>query len=490
MSPADSGAIGCSDFIARHGLWNEAQLAAAADLVRRARDQDIRTVRVSFTDQHGVLRGKTLVVDMLEAVLRNGCSMTSTLLLKDTAHRTVYPVWQSGAGMNLSEMTGASDFVMVPDPTTFQVLPWAPGSAGMLADCYYQSGQPVPFCTRSLCRTQLTRLERSGYRYLAGLELEFYVFKLTDARLEPQHCGQPSEPPQVRMLAHGYQYLTENRFDELEPVLDLLRGTLLQLGLPVRTLESEMGPSQCELTFGPVEGLQAADNVVLVRRAIKQVCRRNGYHATFMCRPALPNMVSSGWHLHQSLVDARTGTNAFVSADERELLSPCGRHFLAGLLEHARAACLLATPTINGYKRYRPYSLAPNRVVWGRDNRGAMIRAIGNPGDPGTHLENRIGESAANPYLYFASQVVSGMDGLERKLEAPAPVDTPYEANTRVLPTNIVEAIAELRHSALFRQQLGDAFIDYLLTLKEFEVRRFLSEEVTDWEQREYFELL
>ncbi len=490
MSSDGIGGIGRSDFVARHALWDDAQVEAAAELVRRIRESNVRTVRLSFVDQHGVLRGKTLVVDMLESVLRNGCSMTSTLLLKDTAHRTVYPVWQSGGGQNLAQMTGAGDFVLVPDPSTFRLLPWVPGSAWMLADCYYQTGVPVPFCTRRVLRTQLARLETAGYRYLAGLELEFYIFKLVDPCLEPQQCGQPSEPPKVRMLAHGYQYLTENRFDELEPILDQLRATLVELGLPVRTLEAEMGPSQCELTFGPVEGLRAADNVVLVRSAIKQVCRRNGYHATFMCRPALPNMASSGWHLHQSLLDTRFGHNAFVSADERELLSPCGRHFVAGLLENAPAACLLATPTINGYKRYRPYSLAPNKIVWARDNRGAMIRVIGGPGDPGTHLENRIGESAANPYLYFASQLVSGLDGLERKLDPPAPVDTPYDTNTRMLPASIVDAIAELRQSALFRRQLGDPFVDYLLTIKEFEVRRFLSEEVTDWEQREYFELL
>ncbi len=148
-----------------------------------------------------------------------------------------------------------------------------------------------------------------------------------------------------------------------------------------------------------------------------------------------------------------------------------------------------AAPTINGYKRYRPYSLAPNKIVWARDNRGAMIRVIGGPGDPGTHLENRIGESAANPYLYFASQIVSGLDGIARKAEPPPAVDTPYDCKSRMLPASLVEAITELRQSALFRTEFGDAFVDYLLTIKEFEVHRFLSEEVTDWEQREYFEL-
>jgi glutamine synthetase len=239
-----------------------------------------------------------------------------------------------------------------------------------------------------------------------------------------------------------------------------------------------------------VAGLQAADDVVLIRSAIKQICRRNGYHATFMCRPALPNMASSGWHLHQSLLDVHGGRNAFVSTDELEILSPCGRQYTAGLLENAAAACLLATPTINGYKRYRPHSLAPNKIVWARDNRGAMLRVIGAPGDPGTHIENRIGEPAANPYLYLASQVVSGMDGMARRLELPAAADTPYDSGPRVLPANILEAIAEFRQSALFRRQLGDSFVDYLSTIKDFEVRRFLSEEVTDWEHREYFELL
>ena len=482
------GEIGRSGFVARHGGWDEEQTRAASTLVRRASDANIRTVRVSFADQHGVLRGKTLVIDMLEALLKNGCSMTSTLLLKDTAHRTVYPVWQVG-GKTPEQMVGAGDVILVPDPTTFRVLPWAPGTAWMLADCRYQSGESVPFCTRTLCRTLLGKLDGAGYRYLAGIELEFYIFKLVDPCLEPQQCGQPAEPPQVRMLTHGYQYLTESRFDEIEPILDQLRGALMQLELPVRTLEVEMGPSQCEMTFGPVQGLRAADNVTLARSAIKQICRRNGYHATFMCRPALPNMASSGWHLHQSLLEKRGGRNCFASDEENRLLSPLAEQFVAGLLENAPAACLLSTPTINGYKRYRPHSLAPNKIVWARDNRGAMIRAVGAPGDVGTHIENRIGESAANPYLYFASQIVSGMDGMARALPLPAPVDNPYEGGARVLPASIVDAIAELRGSALFRRELGDPFVDYLLTIKDFEVRRYLSEEVTDWEQREYFEI-
>ena len=486
---SSEGELGRTNFIAAHGLRTPEQAEAALRAVQVAKEKGIQTIRLSFADQHGILRGKTIVVDFLEAALKNGCGMTSTLLLKDTSHRTVYPVWRSGGGLGQADLTGGSDFVLVPDPTTFRILPWTAQSAWMLGDCYFQNGLPVPFSTRQICEASLRRLENRGYRYLAGLELEFYVFKLLDPKLDARDCGQPATPPEVRMLAHGYQYLTETRFDELEPVLDLLRGSLLQLGLPIRTMECEMGPSQCELTFSAVEGLKAADNVMLARSAIKQICRRSGYHATFMCRPGLANMASSGWHLHQSLTDKSTGKNAFMSSEDDQLLAPTGRQYLAGLLEHARAACIFATPTINGYKRYRPYSLAPNRIVWGRENRGAMIRVIGGPHDPITHLENRQGEPAANPYLYFSSQIDSGLDGIERGLAPPESVDTPYDSGGDALPKHLVAAIAELRGSELFRKTFGDQFIDYFATIKEAEVNRFLSDEVTDWEHREYFEL-
>ena len=166
--------------------------------------------------------------------------------------------------------------------------------------------------------------------------------------------------------------------------------------------------------------------MVLFRSAAKQVAQRHGYHATFMCRPRLANVMSSGWHLHQSLKDRKTHANAFM--DGREPLSAVGMHYMAGLLDHARGAAAFSTPTLNGYKRYRPFSLAPDRAIWGRDNRGVMVRVLGGPGDPATHLENRVGEPAANPYLYMASQIVSGLDGLDRKLDPGPSADAPYES--------------------------------------------------------------
>ena len=480
--------MGLPDFVEQHELWTDAQHEAAARVIGLVEEKGLEIVRLSFADQHGILRGKSLIADSLSSAMRNGCTMTTTLLAKDTSHRTVYPVWTAGGGFEMDEMTGAGDFVMVPDPETFRVLPWASKTGWMLCDIYFLNGKSVPFSTRQICRAALERLSENGYDYIAGLEVECTLFKLEDPKLGFEQSGQPGAPPAVSLLAHGFQYLTENRMDELDPVLEILRRHLLELKLPIRSIEVEFGPSQCEFTFHPGVGLESADNMILFRSAVKQICHRHGYHATFMCRPGLPNLFSNGWHLHQSLSDKQTGKNAFMPQEKGEILSPIGKHFVAGLLEHAQASCVFSTPTINGYKRYKPYTLAPDRAIWGQDNRGVMIRVIGGLDNPATRLENRVGEPAANPYLYLMSQVVCGLDGIENRLTPPAPTEEPYATEAAMLPRSLMDSLAALRESLLFRSKLGDQFVDYILAIKEFELSRFFAE-VTDWEQREYFEL-
>lgn len=455
------------------------------DLAKEVAGRGLEAVRFSFADQHGLLRGKTIAAPELEAALKNGMGFPSSLLAKDTSNKTVFPVFTAGAGFGMPEFEGAADAVMVPDAGTFRVLPWVPKTGWVLCDLRFPNGKPVPFDTRGLLKKALASLAEAGYGYRAGLEIEFHVFRLVDPRLRPEDAGQPGSPPEVALLSTGYQLLSETRHDLLEPALEILRRNLEGLGLPLRSFECEYGPSQAEVTLGVQDGLAAADAMVLFRSATKQILRRHGYHATFMCRPKLPSVMSSGWHLHQSLTD-RSGANAFVA--EKDFLSATGKGFLAGLLEHAAASIALSTPTINGYKRYRPYSLAPERVVWGRDNRGAMLRVLGGPGDPATRIENRIGEPAANPYLYFASQIVCGMDGVRRKLDPGAPEQTPYESKATLLPRSLEEALAALKADAVLREGLGSAFVDYYCRIKEAEIARF-NAEVSDWEQREYFDL-
>jgi glutamine synthetase len=174
--------------------------------------------------------------------------------------------------------------------------------------------------------------------------------------------------------------------------------------------------------------------------------------------------------------------------DKDNVLSRFGRYYLAGLLAHARASTVFTTPTINGYKRYRSYSLAPDRAIWGRDNRGVMIRVLGGADDPATRLENRIGEPAANPYLYMASQILSGLDGVDRALDPGPSADTPYETKAALLPKTLQEAVAALRGDPFFREAFGAEFVDYYVHIKTAEIERFQAE-VSDWEHREYFQM-
>lgn len=482
-----------ASFVERHGLWSDAQAKTASQVERLVKKEKLEVVRFSFADQHGVLRGKTFVAAEVADAMRAGVTMTTTLLAKDTAHRTVYPVFTPGGGFAMTEMEGGGDFVMVADPSTFRILPWANKTGWMLCDIYFSNGKPVPFSARARCRDALATLAKAGFDFLSGLEVEFHLFKLENPRLAPADVTWPPEAPDVSLLTQGYQYLTESRFDMLDPAVEILRRGIEQLGLPLRSVEVELGPSQCEFTFRPQLGLDSADTMVLFRAAAKQIARRHGFLASFMCRPALANVMSSGWHLHQSLVEPRTRRNAFAF-DHPDVLSTVGKYYLGGLLAHARAAAAFTTPTINGYKRYRPYSLAPDRAIWARDNRGVMIRVLGQPGDPVTRLENRVGEPAANPYLYIASQVYSGLDGIARRLDPGPSVDTPYEAVAALLPKNLGEALTALRVDEIFRAGFGAGFIDYYTHIKAAELERFQKEapdqpEVTPWEQKEYLDL-
>jgi glutamine synthetase len=475
-------------FVRRHGLWSDGQHEAAARLRQTVEEQKLEVIRFSFPDQHGILRGKTLVASEAIAALESGCTITTTMFAKDTSHRTVFPVFTAGGGFGMREMEGAADVLMVPDPTSFRVLPWAAATGWLLCDVHFADGRPVPFATRNLYKSVLARLEKRGYDFVAGLEVECHIFKLEDAKMSPEDAGQPGQPPSVSLLSHGYQYLTEQRYDQMEPVLDLVRRDIQALGLPLRSIEVEFGPSQCEFTFQPGKGLEPADNMILLRSAVKQICHRHGYHATFMCRPRLPNVFASGWHLHQSIVSHASGENAFMAKGSDGVLSGFGRNYLGGLLAHARASAVFSTPTINGYKRYRTYSLAPDRAIWGRDNRGVMVRVLGGADDPATRLENRIGEPAANPYLYMASQILSGLDGVDRELDPGPSADTPYETNAALLPKTLREAVDALKDDAFFREALGAGFVDYYVHIKNAEIERFQAE-VSEWEQREYFEM-
>lgn len=478
--------MNAADGAATRGAAHDADvLQDARDVLRLAAERDLADVRVVFVDQHGLTRGRSVGIDQLGAVLRDGIGVPGSLLHKDTGNTYALPLWEPTGDAALDALVGARNIVLRPDPRTFRVLPWAKRSGWLLCDIETVDGAPLPHSTRDLCRRALDRLAGHDLRFRAGLELELYVYRrAADGTLVPVHAG--------------WDLLGEAAYDEMEPLLAPIRAGLAELGLAPRTLEAELGPGQVELTFGAVTGLEVADQAVLVRNAVRSIARRHGLHATFMCRPALGDSFPSGWHLHQSLTalggdgdGGRDGDGSLFEprpAAASDLLSPLGQQWVAGLLEHAAASCLLSTPTVNGYKRYRARAVAPDRITWSREHRGAMLRVVGAPGDAATRVENRVGDPSANPYLFVASQVLSGLDGLERSLVPPPPSESPYsEAGGPLLPRSLGEAIEAFESSGFYRDALGADVHAYLVALKRSEWGRFLAA-VTDWEQREYFE--
>jgi glutamine synthetase len=496
-SGRDVSGVGQPGFVARNGLYTPEQAAAAEAVASKIRELDLRTVRLIVVDQHGVPRAKSLSPEVAIAAMSNGLDFSGAIYSLDTGNQVFVPAFAAGGGFGIDEFTGFPDIVLVPDASTFRVLPWADRTGWMLCDAYFSNGQPLPLDGRGLMRRALADLRQAGYDYLAGIEVEYYIVKVDSEHITPQNAGFTAAPPPVSVFERGYQYLSEVRLDSVASTLEAIRDGLAAVGLPPRSMEDEWGPGQMEFSFSPIGGLAAADAVVLFRSAVKQICQRRGLLASFMCYPALPNFFPSGWHLHESLIALRDGRNAFASQDD--FLAPVGREFVAGLLEHSLPMALFATPTVNGYKRFRPYSFAPDRVCWALENRGALVRVQGAAGDANSHVEMRMGEPAANPYLYMAANIAAGLDGMRRHLEPPPAVEAdPYVTENTPLPRSLGEAIAALEQDGFFRKAFGDTLVDYLLQMKRSELARYEAavaehpppdgQAVSDWEMHEYFE--
>ena len=491
-----------SGFIEKHGLWTDRQLEQSREVAGRINGDGIKLVRLAWSDPHGASRAKTVTVDAFLGALKNGFNINVATATLDASGARVFSSFSRGGGMGLDEMTGSPNLIVAPDPSTFRVLPWEPNVGWILCDDYFTSGRPFHFSPRHILRKQLERLKGRGLHSIVGLEVEWYLLRLVEDRLTEEHIGSPGirgRALRAYPVEPGYSFHSETNFDLMHEPIARLASAYEALDLPVRSFENEWGPGQVECTFGPTDALRAADNMLLFRTATRQISRRMGYFATFMCRPKVKGLYSSGWHLHQSLVDAEGGANVFTPAESGEPLSMLGKAYLAGLLDHAVPATVFANPTVNAYRRFRANSLAPDRLTWGTDHRGVLLRVLGGVGDQASRIENRIGEPSANPYLYIASQIITGLDGIDNSLDPGAPDSDPYSADRTKLPKSLPLSLDVLEHSPLFRQQMGDLFVNYYLALKRKEAERFAefaksnsvdpaSEEITDWEQNEYFD--
>ncbi len=488
-------------FIERHGLWTDEQAAYIEEVRRQLEADGVRLVRLVWADTHGHARAKLVSVPVFLTALTDGYPINVATFTLDASGGRVFRSFVRGGGMDLDKMTGSPNLTIVPDPTSFRTLPWAPGVGWVLCNEYFGDGTPFHFSSRQILQKQASRLAEKNLDLIVGLEVEWYLRRV-DGDYSEDNTGIPGKRGRAidtLPVEPGYSYHSETNMDIMQPLLSALAEIYEKLGLPLRSIENEYAPGQLECTFAAQPAQQAADDFVLFRTATRQVCRRHGYFASFMCKPAMDGYYTSGWHLHQSLADRATGTNKCMPETESDRLSPLANAHLAGLLNHAQAATVFATPTINGYQRFKPNSLAPDRATWSYDHRGALLRVLGGVGDPATRIENRIGEPAANPYLFMASQIVAGLDGIEAGSKPWQADDEPYEANRPMLPTNLGDALDALSTSALFREQFGDIYIDYFVALKQAELARYTAyiadnnaddggNGVSKWEQDEYFD--
>jgi glutamine synthetase len=324
------------------------------------------------------------------------------------------------------------------------------------------------------------------------------------AHLDPDSGEWPGPAPQVSLLHPGHRLLSEAWTDRCERLLHRVYAVAEAIGAPIRSVEVEMGPSQFEAVFDPSDALQAADDLVLFRNAIVMALQRESLHASFSCLAPFAQSMASGWHVHQSLVDAETGENRMMrneparetdASDAAHFLSDLGEHYLSGLLSHAQGITLYCVPTANAYARFRPNALAPQSAVWGYDNRGAMLRVIGGAGEPDTRIENRLPEAAANPYLCLAAQIEAGLDGIARKLRADRASEDPYATAPGIrvpppalLPASLEEAIAAALADRSIASGLGEGFVTYFCAIKSAEARRRAQcPDPADFDRREYF---
>lgn len=498
-APAAESGVGQPSFIADHQLWDDARRAAAERIEAALAGLDF--VRLVFGDPHGLARSKTLTAQAFRSVLRDGMNFSPGPFVFDTGHAVAVD-FLGEHGIGVDEIAGAGNFILVPDPLTFQELPGGDArTAWVIGDEYLRDGSPHPLSSRAVLRRVVERYTAHGLAPVLGLEVEWYLTRRLDGEAgnAGNGFGRQGGAPRVAALNPGYQFNLDAHYDTVAPVTDPLALRLLALGLPLRSMEHESGPGQVETTFSPMSALDTADAMLLFRTTAKNWCARRGHHASFMSLPLIDAADPSGWHLNQSVKDLASGDNLFGTEGPSGGLSPRGKSYAEGLLSWARELFLLSVPTVNGYRRLAAeHTLAPTRLGWSQEDRSAMLRVVGH--GAGARIENRIGEPCANPYLAIAAQLFAGLEGLTAPLPHAGPGGPGGPGGTEpgapeLVPQGLDEALDAFRSGRAARL-LGPSLASCLTRLKESELRRYrawceqvapTAGRVTEWEQREYF---
>ena len=439
------------------------------EVMERVRADGVQFMNLQFTDIFGTLKSLTIPVGRLQESLTNG-------------------TWFDGSSIQGFARICESDMLLRPDPSTYSVVPWRPAEARearMICDVHTPDGQPFEGDPRHILRRALQRARDMGFLYHVGPELEFFLLE----RNGIQVSREPHDPA---------GYFDMGPRDRALDVRREITFALKAMGMEVEMEHHECAPGQHEIDIRYSEALSAADQALTLKYAVKSVSYRCGLHATFMPKPFF-GVNGSGMHTHQSLTDLQ-GKNVFFDPDAHYRLSRLARSFVAGQLLHARAMSAVLSPTVNSYKRLTPGYEAPVYICWGQINRSALIRIPGHAiaWQNSARAELRCPDPSCNPYLAFAVMLHAGLDGIERGLEPPEPVDENVygfdddrlaERSIGTLPGSLGEALEAMKQCSLMREALGEHTFSYYLRAKRQEWDAFRIH-VTDWEVDRYLEML
>jgi len=432
-------------------------------VLKMAKEHDVKFVRLWFTDILGMLKSFAITVEQLEGALEEGMGF-------------------DGSSIEGFARIDESDMIALPDPDTFQLLPWRPREhravARMFCDILKPGGAPFEGDPRYVLKKNLKRAADMGYTYYVGPELEYFYFK----------------------DSNGTELLDQGGYFDLTPLdvaTDLRRDTVLtleEMGIEVEYSHHEVAGSQHEIDIRYTDAMTMADNVMTYRLAVKQIALNHGVYASFMPKPVF-GINGSGMHVHQSLF--RGDKNAFFKLENPYHLSQEALYFIAGLLKHAPEITAVNNQWVNSYKRLVPGYEAPAYLSWALRNRSDLIRVPEyRPGkENATRIEFRSPDPACNPYLVFSVMLAAGLEGIEKKYQVPEPVEenvytmTEEERKKRgigTLPANLLDAITITEKSELVRKALGEhvfsAFIEnkklewnnYRIQVTEYELKRYL----------------
>ncbi|MBI4216589.1 MAG: type I glutamate--ammonia ligase [Chloroflexi bacterium] len=435
-------------------------------VLKKAKELDVKFIRMWFTDILGQLKSFAITVDELEGALESGMGF-------------------DGSSIEGFARIDESDMIALPDPSTFTLLPWRPQErntvARMFCDIHLPGGKPFEGDPRYVLKRNLQRAAELGYTFYVGPELEYFYL---ESSTNPKPLDQG-----------GYFDLTP-----LDTASDLRRDTVLtleEMGIPIEYSHHEVAPSQHEIDMRYTDALTMADNAMTFRLVVKEIALKHGVYATFMPKPIF-GVNGSGMHVHQSLF--KGSKNAFFDPKDKNYLSPVAKSFIAGLLAHAPEITAVTSQWVNSYKRLVPGYEAPVYICWARKNRSTLVRVPEyKPGkEQSTRIEYRAPDPACNPYLTFSVMLAAGLEGIDKGYELPAAVEEdvyhlPETARRRrgikSLPGSLWEAVQLTAKSNVVRRALGEHVFNNFLENKRVEWDHWRVH-VTDYEVNRYLPIL